>query len=167
MKIEDVDTYASRILSLAKRTYSDPSERHEPCLNTFLCGIRDVTLYDKVISVPCAEDSFELAVESARKFETMRRSTRNRTREQIDVTESVLLMTTMTLTTGILKPTTVIPTVIGVGSKTDMWTRIEFTKTIHQPVRTTNTNHDEVTIRTEVITDVTLGHVTSVRSKGT
>ena len=130
MKIEDVDTYASRILSLAKRTYSDPSERHEPCLNTFLCGIRDVTLYDKVISVPCAEDSFELAVESARKFETMRRSTRNRTREQIDV---------LTLTTGILKPTTVIPTVIGVGSKTDMWTRIEFTKTIHQPVRTTTT----------------------------
>ena len=82
---EDVDTYASRIRSLAKRAYSDPSERQEPCLNTFLCGIRDVTLYDKVISVPCAEDSFELAVESARKFETMRRSTRNITPEQIDV----------------------------------------------------------------------------------
>ena len=82
---EDVDTYASRIRSPAKRAYSDPSERHEPCLNTFLCGIRDVTLYDKVISVPCAEDSFELSVESARKFETMRRSTRNRTPEQMDV----------------------------------------------------------------------------------
>ena len=32
-----------------------------------------------------AEDSFDLAVESARKFETMRRTTRSRTQEQIDV----------------------------------------------------------------------------------
>ena len=38
-----------------------------------------MTLYDKVISVPGAEDSFELIVE------TMRRSTRNGTPEQIDV----------------------------------------------------------------------------------
>ena len=44
-----------------------------------------MTLYDKVISVPGAEDSFDLAVESARKFETMRRTTRSRTQEQIDV----------------------------------------------------------------------------------
>ena len=82
---EDVDTFASRIRSLAKQAYNEPADRHEPCLNTFLCGIRDVTLYDKVISVPGAEDSFELAVESARKFETMRRSTRNRSPEQLDV----------------------------------------------------------------------------------
>ena len=59
-----------------------------------------------------------------------------------------------TMTTGILKPTTLIPTVIGLGSKIDLWTRIAFTTTIHQPVRTTNTNHDEVTIRTEVSTDM-------------
>lgn len=82
---EDVDTFASRIRSLAKRAYSDPSDRQEPCLNTFLCGIKDVTLYDKVICVPGAEDCFELAVESARKFETMRRTTRSRTPEQLDV----------------------------------------------------------------------------------
>ena len=75
---EDVDTFASRVRSLAKRAYNIPSDRHEPCLNAFLNGMRDETLFDKVISVPGAEDDFDLAVESARKFEKMRRTNRDR-----------------------------------------------------------------------------------------
>jgi hypothetical protein len=74
---EDVDTFASRVRSLAKRAYNNPSERHEPCLNAFLNGMRDGNLFDKVISVPGAEDNFDLAVESARKFEKLRRTNRN------------------------------------------------------------------------------------------
>ena len=73
---EDVDSFASKIRSLAKKAYSDPVERKEPCLNAFLNGMRDLTLYDKVVAVPGAEEDFELAVDSARKFEKMRR-TRN------------------------------------------------------------------------------------------
>jgi hypothetical protein len=78
---EDVDTFASRIRSLAKRAYSKPAERHEPCLNAFLNGMKDPLLFDKVVSVPGAEDDFELAVESARKFEKLRRPNRHRTSE--------------------------------------------------------------------------------------
>ena len=74
---EDIDTFAARIRSLAKRAYSDSSNRHEPCLNAFLNGIKDEMLFDKVVSVPGAEDSFDLAVESARKFEQLRRTNRN------------------------------------------------------------------------------------------
>ena len=36
--------------------------------------MRDLTLYDKVVAVPGAEEDFELAVDSARKFEKMRRT---------------------------------------------------------------------------------------------
>ena len=71
---EDVDSFASKIRSLAKKAYSDPVERKEPCLNAFLNGMRDLTLYDKVVAVPGAEEDFELAVDSARKFEKMRRT---------------------------------------------------------------------------------------------
>ena len=71
---EDVDSFASKIRSLAKKAYSDPGERKEPCLNAFLNGMRDLTLYDKVVAVPGAEEDFELAVDSARKFEKMRRT---------------------------------------------------------------------------------------------
>ena len=71
---EDVDSFASKLRSVAKRAYSEPSERQEPCLNAFLNGIRDLTLYDKVVAVPGAEEDFELAVDSARKFEKMRRT---------------------------------------------------------------------------------------------
>ena len=84
---EDVDTFASRIRSLAKRAYNNPPDRHEPCLNAFLNGMRDERLFDKVISVPGAEDDFDLAVESARKFEKLRRTNRSRTteHEKLDV----------------------------------------------------------------------------------
>ena len=87
---EDIDTYASRIRSLGKRAYPNIDERHEPCLNTFLTGMRDESLYDKVITVSGAEDSFELAVQTAVKFENMRRPSRtkpeaSRTTEQLDV----------------------------------------------------------------------------------
>ena len=78
---EDVDTFAARIRSLAKRAYSDPTDRHEPCLNVFLNGLKDEMLFDKVVSVPGAEDDFDLAVESAIKFEKLRRTTRKRTSE--------------------------------------------------------------------------------------
>jgi hypothetical protein len=44
---EDVDTFASRIRSLAKRAYNIPGDRHEPCLNAFLNGLRDENLFDR------------------------------------------------------------------------------------------------------------------------
>ena len=69
---EDIDSFASRIRNIANRAYSEPSEKLEPCLNAFLNGIRDDMLYDKIVAVPGAEDDFELAVISARKFEKMR-----------------------------------------------------------------------------------------------
>ena len=78
---EDIDAFAARIRSLAKRAYSNPSERHEPCLNAFLNGMKDEMLFDKVVSVPGAEDNFDLAVESATKFEKLRRTTRSKTSE--------------------------------------------------------------------------------------
>jgi hypothetical protein len=71
---EDIDCFASRIRSIANKAYSDPADREEPCLNAILNGMKDDTLYDKVVAVPGAEDNFELAVNSARKFEKMRRT---------------------------------------------------------------------------------------------
>ena len=71
---EDTEAFAARIRSLANKAYSEPAERQEPCLNAFLNGLKDDTLYDKVVAVPGAEDNFELAVQSASKFEKMRRS---------------------------------------------------------------------------------------------
>lgn len=84
---EDIDTFASRIRSLAKRAYSEPVIREEQCLSAFLNGMKDEKLYDKVIAVQGAEDDFNLAVESAIKFEKLRRSrsTHGRTAEQLDV----------------------------------------------------------------------------------
>ena len=71
---EDVDTFAARIRSLAKKAYSEPAERTEPSLNAFLNGLRDDDIYSMVISSPGTDADFEKAVEAARNFEKRRRT---------------------------------------------------------------------------------------------
>ena len=70
---ETVDDFASRIRSLGRRAYADSDYREEPCLNAFLCGLRDTDLYNMVISARGSSDDFETAVMEARKFEKLRR----------------------------------------------------------------------------------------------
>lgn len=71
---EDVDTFAARIRSLAKKAYCEPAERTEPSLNAFLNGLRDDDIYSMVISSPGTDADFEKAVEAARNFEKRRRT---------------------------------------------------------------------------------------------
>ena len=69
---ENVEEFAARIRRIANRAYSNPPDREEPSLNALLNGMKDDSLYEKIITVGGAEDSFELAVEAARKFEKMK-----------------------------------------------------------------------------------------------
>jgi hypothetical protein len=70
---ENVEEFAARIRQIANRAYNNPHDREEPSLNALLNGMKDDSLYEKIITVAGAEDSFELAVEAARKFEKMKR----------------------------------------------------------------------------------------------
>ena len=73
---EDIETYAAKIRSLAKKAYSNPSDRNEPCLNAFLNGLKDSDVHNMIISHPGSEldKDFEKAVAAARNFESRRRN---------------------------------------------------------------------------------------------
>ena len=73
---EDIDTYAAKIRSLAKKAYSNPSDRNEPCLNAFLNGLKDADVHNMIISQPGSDldSDFEKAVAAARNFESRRRN---------------------------------------------------------------------------------------------
>lgn len=86
---ETVDDFASRIRSLGRRAYADSEYREEPCLNAFLCGLRDTDLYNMVISARGSSDDFETAVMEARKFEKLRRKRQTDDRVTDDATHLV------------------------------------------------------------------------------
>jgi hypothetical protein len=73
---EDIETYAAKIRSLAKKAYNNPSDRNEPCLNAFLNGLKDSDVHNMIISHPGSDldKDFEKAVAAARNFESRRRN---------------------------------------------------------------------------------------------
>ena len=99
---EDVDTFASRLRSIANRAaYTRVSERSEACLNAFLHGVND-ELYDKILATPGAENDFEIAVSAGRKFEKMKR-TRTPT-SQVDNQLAVLRINESSRTENLDRP---------------------------------------------------------------
>ena len=69
---EDVETFAARIRSVVNRAgYTTESEKSESCLNAFLNGL-NADLADKLYAAPDVENSFEIAVSTARKLEKMK-----------------------------------------------------------------------------------------------
>lgn len=82
---EDVESFASRIRNLGKRAYGSPAERHEPCLNAFLHGLKDRSLYQDVVKDPQAQNNFELAATLAASLDKLRRSTHGRSAEPYNV----------------------------------------------------------------------------------
>ena len=82
---EDVESFASRVRNFGKRAYGSATERHEPCLNAFLHGLKDRSLYQEVVKDSRAQDDFELAAKLAASLDKLQRSTNHRHNEQYDV----------------------------------------------------------------------------------
>ena len=69
----EVEEFAARIRSIVNRAgYTTESDKSEACLNAFLNGLND-DLADKLYAAPDVENSFEVAVSTARKLEKMRK----------------------------------------------------------------------------------------------
>lgn len=70
---EEVEEFAARIRSIVNRAgYTTEADKSEACLNAFLNGL-NAELADKLYAAPDVENSFEIAVSTARKLEKMRK----------------------------------------------------------------------------------------------
>ena len=69
---QDVEQFAAKIRSVVNRAgYTSEAEKSEACLNAFLNGLNG-DIADKLFAAPGVENSFDVAVSTARKLEKMK-----------------------------------------------------------------------------------------------
>ena len=87
---EEVEEFAARIRSIVNRAgYTTEADKSEACLNAFLNGL-NAELADKLYAAPDVENSFEVAVSTARKLEKMRKVRASPATPEPDILSSVL-----------------------------------------------------------------------------
>ena len=90
---EDVEAFAARIRSVVNRAgYTTEAEKSETCLNAFLNGLNG-DLADKLYAAPDVENSFEIAVSTARKLEKMKSLRTSTAVPEVDNLASVFRVT--------------------------------------------------------------------------
>ena len=86
---EEVEAFAARIRNIVNRAgYTTEAEKSEACLNAFLNGL-NAELADKLYAAPDVENSFEVAVSTARKLEKMRKVRAPPATPETDILSSV------------------------------------------------------------------------------
>ena len=86
---EEVEEFAARIRSIVNRAgYTTEADKSEACLNAFLNGL-NAELADKLYAAPDVENSFEVAVSTARKLEKMRKVRASPATPEPDILSSV------------------------------------------------------------------------------
>ncbi|KAL5266100.1 hypothetical protein ACHWQZ_G006676 [Mnemiopsis leidyi] len=86
---EELEEFAARIRSIVNKAgYTTEADKSEACLNAFLNGLY-AELADKLYAAPDVENSFEVAVSTARKLEKMRKVRAPPATPETDILSSV------------------------------------------------------------------------------